>query len=232
MPLFVAGAVGLPVLMSAPDGPPAPEHAWLNSQPSAGSVAGPLQPGGPGFLQGNGTWVFPGNEAGPDLSAGPLEFLPIQDLGQVFSFELDPASLRNRFPRISLVTSEQGWQGYRTDLVTGTGTSDLHGCITWYFDANGAMQRISFRGWAGNHQGFRDLLQSRFDLEPVTTGQWTETLVQKNWNGVSSAAIFQLPRVVRQQMPQQQIAALVELNRSTRQSVSTPLLNALQSGSW
>lgn len=236
MPLFVVGAVGLPVLLSAPDAPSAAGRGWLNTsvhQPGMPAIPGQLPPGlFPGQVPQAGGWVFPGDANGPDFSSGPLEFMPISDLGQVFSYSLTVADIRSRFQRVALVSSEQGWQGYRTELVTGTGPSDLHGCMTWYFDAKGTLQRISFRGWTGNPGQLRQLLQDQFLLKVQAGSQWTETLTLSSWGKTSCAAIFQLPQVVRNDLPQQQIAALVELNRFSSQEVSAPMREALRSGSW
>ncbi len=227
MPLFVAGAIGVPWMMSTAGNDPRISAGNPAAFNTAGTIPGPgMTSGVTSNLHGRQTWVFPGDQNGPDFSAGPLEFMPIQDLTQVFRMEMAIDEIRSRYPRISLVTSETGWQGYRTELVTGTGTQDLHGCITWYFDGSQKMQRITFRGWTGEHRNLKEFLARHFLLGEKPTDQWSELMTLESWGNASCVAIFQLPAVMRQQNQQQQVAVLIELNRSSSQEISPATQNA------
>jgi hypothetical protein len=227
MPLFVAGAFGLPFLLSNAGNENAATQqnagSW-NYNAAAGAFPGQGQVTTSPL--GNGTWILPGDANGPDLSAAPLEFMPINDLAQVFRLDLTVQEIRSRFPGISLVTSETGAQGYRTELITGTGTHDLHGCVTWYYDTSHKMQRLSFRGWTGDHQQLKNFLSSQFLLSENKSTRWTEMMTLESWGKKSCAAIFQLPAIVRQQTPQQQIAVLIEINRSSSQELSPAVREA------
>jgi len=171
---------------------------------------------------------YPGNQSGPDLSAGPLEFMPITDLSTVFDFDKSVDGIRTGFRRLTLVTAGNGWQGLRTDLVTGTGPNDLHGCITWFFDSQGRMQQISFRGWTGDCGPLKQILADRFLLTAGGKSGTKETMKLGSWGSTSSAAVFQMPQVIRQDTPQEQFAVMLELNRSSSYSISPAMQAAMQ----
>lgn len=201
LPLVIAGALGVPVFLSS-QGEQTPAR-----MPGAATANG---------LSGNGVLYYPGDAHGPDYSAGPLEFLPLQDWRTVFSFDLSPDAIRASHPRVVPCAGEAGWQGFRTELITGTGPSDLHGCITWSFDARGQLQRIGFRGWTGDASRLKQLLTGQFGLRELPHSGWTETLAKSGWSGTSDAAIFQHPQAARTDLPQQKLAVLLELNRPGR----------------
>ncbi len=210
LPLVIACALGVPMFLSS--------QGELAATRMAG--AGPA-----GSVPGHGALYYPGNANGPDYSAGPLEFLPLDNWQTVFSFDLTSAAIRAAHPRLTPCGGEPGWQGLRTELITGTGPGDLHGCITWSFDANGQLQRIGFRGWTGDPSRLKQLLTGPFALREQPRSAWTETLVKSAWNRTTDAAIFQHPQVARQDLPQQQMAVLLELNRP---GSSTGLSDAMQ----
>lgn len=224
MPLAVAGAVGIPFLLSSTDNPSGQGRNEVQ-QAAAG-----LPPAG--WSGGAGVRYFPGSEQGPDFSAGPLEFLPSRDLSRVFSFGVEAASIRQQFPRVSVVPGDNGWQGMRTELVTGTGPQDLHGCVTWYFDPAGTVGRIAFRGWTGDVAPLREYLASAHGMRPQGRSGWSEVLVAQSWGQPLSAAIIQQAGVIQQDQPQQQVAVCFELNRAAGgASLSAAFREMLAAGS-
>ena len=115
------------------------------------------------------TVILPGNEFGPDLTAKPLEFLPITDFSEIFRFNVTPNWVKGRWKRISTNPGEDGLQGMRVALVTGVNSWDLHGSLTYYFDNSKKCQRITFRGWTGDPSRFLNMLTQRFDFEAQET---------------------------------------------------------------
>jgi hypothetical protein len=88
------------------------------------------------------------SELGQSLLAGPA----VSDFTEVLRFDLTPAWIVNRWPRVSTGLAQLGLQGYRVPLVTGTSQHDLAGALTYYFNYQQQVQRITFRGTTGDHR--------------------------------------------------------------------------------
>jgi hypothetical protein len=67
-----------------------------------------------------------------------------------------------RWPWISAGLSQLPLQGYRVPLVTGTGSDDLAGSLTYYFNAQQKVQRITFQGTTGDAGKLLRLLIGRY----------------------------------------------------------------------
>ena len=158
------------------------------------------------------TKIYPGTAAGPDLTAQPLSFVPVQDLREVFRFNIDPQWVKQRFERISTVPVETGLHGLRTALVTGTNSWDLHGAQTYYFDDRHRLQRITFRGWVGDPQRLITMATNHFGLQPRPT-HWAG-LYTGNFGGkVTGGLIMKDPDVIVKSNTQQRVAILMEINQ-------------------
>ena len=58
-------------------------------------------------------------------------------------------------------------QGYRVPLVTGTTLADVAGSLTYYFNAQQRVQRITFRGTTGDPSVLATLLAQRLSFRPA-----------------------------------------------------------------
>jgi hypothetical protein len=54
------------------------------------------------------------------------------------------------WPRVTTHLAELELQGYRMPLVTGTTETDLAGSLTYYFDAQQRLERLTFNGTTGD----------------------------------------------------------------------------------
>ena len=182
---------------------PAHQTAWSNTPKLAGLT--------PDFGAVE-TKIYPGTAAGPDLTAQPLSFVPVQDLREVFRFNINPQWVKQRFERISTVPFETGLHGLRTALVTGTNSWDLHGAQTYYFDDHHRLQRITFRGWVGDPQRLISMATNHFGLQPRPT-HWAG-LYTGNFGGkITGGLIMRDPDVIVKSNTQQRIAILMEINQ-------------------
>ena len=91
----------------------------------------------------------------------PLEGARIQNLAEVFNFDMTVESILRRWPRVSTGLAQPQFQGYRVPLVTGTGAGDMAGSLTYYFNAQQKVQRIAFSGKTGDPRGLVNLLTTR-----------------------------------------------------------------------
>ncbi len=160
---------------------------------------------------GGTTFAFPGDASGPDLSAPPMEFVPITNLEEIIRFDVSQTWVKQRWPRVSTSPSEHGLHGLRVALVTGTNTTDLHGSLTYYFDVDQRVQRITFRGFTGDSTRLVQLLSQkyRFRVEPT---HFAGLYVAKKRNVASSGLVMKHPVVIRPDNPAQQVAMALEIN--------------------
>jgi hypothetical protein len=160
------------------------------------------------------TLVFPGNQFGPDLSAEPLEHLPVQDFSEIFRFDLNKSAIQQRWKRISTNPADfrNELSGMRVPLVTGTNSWDLHGSLTYYFDTHQHLQRITFRGWTGNPQKLLNWLTSQYQFKPQPTtlaGFYLGETNRKTHGGI----MLKTPPVIDSSNPLEQYGIVMEMNR-------------------
>jgi hypothetical protein len=152
------------------------------------------------------TLVFPGDANGPDLNAKPMSFVPVADFATLFRFDLTKDWVTSRWDRVSTTPADRGLHGMRVALVTGTNSWDLHGSLTYFFDANHRVQRISFRGWTGDANRLLQTVAGPYQLRPQPT-HWAGLYVSKN-----SGLLMKHPAVIDKSNPVQRLALVLELN--------------------
>ena len=154
MRTLILTAVGLAIAAAIPWGYYSAAGYWKGASLSAATGAG----------QGGGRPqdVAPAAAIGAKTTDASLGKTPIQDLDGVFRFDVTPEALYRRWPRVSTGLGQLQLQGYRVPLVTGTAEDDLAGALTYYFNPQLQVQRITFFGSTGNPQKLLTLLGSRF----------------------------------------------------------------------
>jgi hypothetical protein len=93
-----------------------------------------------------------------------LEGASVRNLTDVLNFNVTPGWVMQRWPRVSTGLAHLQLQGYRVPLVTGTAESDLAGSLTYYFNAQQQVQRITFCGTTGDSRKLADVLTGQFHL--------------------------------------------------------------------
>jgi hypothetical protein len=99
-----------------------------------------------------------------DASAKPaaLDPLPLPSLSEVLRFDVTVEWVMQRWPRVSTGLPCLQLQGYRVPLVTGTSVTDLAGALTYYFNAQQQVERITFRGTTGNPSALVTILAGQY----------------------------------------------------------------------
>ncbi len=122
---------------------------WFSSSQTAA-----VQTGSSGLLQEDPASGTPGV---------PLEGPPTRNLAEVLRFQnVTTGWVLRRWPRVSTGLAELPLQGYRVPLVTGTRQTDLAGSLTYYFNSQQQVQRISFQGTTGDPRELIRLLTTRY----------------------------------------------------------------------
>jgi hypothetical protein len=63
---------------------------------------------------------------------------------------------------------ETGWYAVRVPLVTGTDTDDIAGSLTYYFNPQNFVERITLYGYTGDAEPLITLVQQQYHLQPLT----------------------------------------------------------------
>jgi len=91
-----------------------------------------------------------------------VEGAPVYHLAEVLRFDVTIDWILRRWPRVSTGLADLEFQGYRVPLVTGTAETDLAGSLTYYFNPQQQVQRITFRGTTGDARNLVSLLVGRY----------------------------------------------------------------------
>ncbi len=118
-----------------------------------------------------------------DPGATPqLAGMRVTDLREVLRFDIAPDWVISRFARVSTVLADLSLEGLRVPIVTGTRADDLAGTLTYYFDQQGKLQRVTFHGFTGDPSKLVQTMTTNYGLatEPtLEAGVFT-----KRWNGI------------------------------------------------
>lgn len=98
----------------------------------------------------------------PKVSPLEVEGPRVNDLGEVFRFDISTGWIMQRWSRVSTGMSQLQLHGYRVALVTGTGRDDLAGSLTYYFNPGQQAQTITFSGTTGDVTKLTRFLNKRY----------------------------------------------------------------------
>jgi hypothetical protein len=107
-----------------------------------------------------------------------IEKKPSQQFEQFFNFGITKGWVRSRWERVSTQLGLLDLQGYRVPLVTGTELDDLAGSLTYYFDAEQQLQRITFQGTTGDIGRITQMLATHYGMAHKPTNDAAVVLVE------------------------------------------------------
>jgi hypothetical protein len=142
----------------------------------------------------------------------PLAGPTVDQLGEVLRFDVSPAWVAARWARVTATLADTQLDGLRVPLVSGVSDSDLTGSLTYYFDKEQQVQRLTFHGTTGNSQRLVQLLTEsyKFQREPTLGGE----VYTRRWNGrPTSVCRIRTAPVLRADMPNSKLEVLLEINR-------------------
>ena len=135
--MAVASSAGFPYLLSSKPTEPAEPSAAVAQAPGAGEPSAPAARRA--ALQGQPL----------SLSADDAR-IDIQPLAAVFRCDITPPWVMSQWSRVSTGLAELDLHGYRVALISGTREGDLAGSLTYYFNIQQRLQRITFQGSTGD----------------------------------------------------------------------------------
>lgn len=238
MPQVIAQQMGVPQPNPAAAADP---RGWANPQ-GAGAIAGggmPIPgsagspPGPPGAAPGVGGApppksgsppVIPSSMTTPVSTAANRQLKggaamvssiadgPIHDLRDVLRFDITADWVTARFTRVSTVLADTHLEGLRVPLVTGIGTNDLAGTITYYFDYSGKLQRVMLHAITGDVSTVVSTMTQYYGLQ--TEPSLDAGVYTKRWNAlpVHFLRVSRAPIVYRDAL-HHKYTVFVELNQ-------------------
>ena len=152
----------------------------------------------------------PKTESERDLP--PVEGAPVANLEDVLRFDITPQWVMQRWSRVTTQLANLDMEGIRVPLVTGTESGDLAGSLTYYFDNQKHVQRITFHGYTDHEAKLTGLMIKKYGLklEP-SLGRG---LYLAKWSGRPKSALWiKNASVVRADQPWSHLEIQLELNR-------------------
>lgn len=149
----------------------------------------------------------PGNTAG-DASVP----ITITDLREALRFNVTPAWVLQRWPRVSTVRAADDLSGLRVPLVTGTRVDDLSGSLTYYFNRDQQVQRLSFHGYTGDATRLIQLASQHLNLQPEPSAGGM--MYVQRWNGQPTSVLrVSHSPLVQAHNPHSRLIVQLEVNR-------------------
>jgi hypothetical protein len=171
---------------------------------------------------------LPINSPGSQLfvSPAPLEGSPTLAIEHVLRFDVTKDWVYRNWARKSTGMSFAGLFGVRVPLVTGTSVADVAGSLTYYFDANGQVQHISFTGRTGDTSRLISYLVQQYKFHR-STAPAGEQLFQVTGNkGVVSELRTRPESVLWATSPHGSFALELELGHPNATRVLAPRVAA------
>ncbi|HUE70034.1 MAG TPA: DUF6690 family protein [Pirellulaceae bacterium] len=126
----------------------------------------------------------PTDAAAPVPVVAPIPLAPQAppcDLASALHFDVTPQWVTGTWPRVTTAVADTKFSGLRVPLVTGVMPDDLVGTLTYYFDEEQRVQRITFAGNTADPRRLVSLVTSQYRLLPQPT--LDAGLYQSKWNG-------------------------------------------------
>jgi hypothetical protein len=230
LPVVLATAAGTPYLVMEDDWSDAAKQqlsGLLSSEDAESSSAAYLPDGqlAPPDYQsefGHGSRAENPRTGVPEHLGGP----PVNHVAEVLRFDISPAWVTSRWPRVTTTVSENGLEGLRVPLVTGTRPQDLAGSLTYYFDPYQRVQRLTFEGYAGDPSQLVAVITQHYQLQPEPSLHAGMYVARWNGNPTSVVRISRSP-IVTHDSPRSQLQILMELNRPSLYFTLSPQIQQI-----
>src|SRR5262245_8618801 len=249
---LIGASVGVPYLTSqtkttkpaTPGAPPAGSYGQLQSGAmtapavnygqQAGGAAARLpttMPAAPALL--------PGTSATPQVAATPVGAMQVaatpvgtarpaingaqfSSIDQVLRFDVTKEWVYQNWDRKSTGSTDVGLYGVRVPLVMSPQIYSLAGSLTYYFNEQGQVEHISFRGRTGDSAQLVQLLTTRYQFQRVQSMTGEQVYQVQNGGQIQSELRTHPESVMYLNTPNQSIAVELEFARPGSSRVLPP----------
>ena len=137
---------------------------------------------------------------------------PHGNFGHYFRFDLSPNQVFSTWDRVTTVLSDSNLEGLRVALVTGARVDDVAGSLTYYFDKQHYVQRVTFHGTTGDPRRLIQFIQETYKFQQQPT--LDAALYVAQWNGQPTSALRVLHApVVKSSEAHSRYHVQLEINR-------------------
>ena len=144
----------------------------------------------------------------------PADTSPKIRFEEVFRLDVNSAWLMTRWPRVTTGLAEMEWHGYRVALLTGTREDDLAGALTYYYDKNQVIQKMTFRGRTGDFRRLVLFATTQYKLERETVSDPALQVFRSKGTGRKASELIVRPaRVIRADAPRERFDVELTLYR-------------------
>lgn len=147
---------------------------------------------------------------------------------EVLRFDISKEWVLHNWPRTSTGPTDVGLLAMRVPLVMGTQMSSLVGALTYFFNAQGQVEHITFHGRTGDARPLEQFLTQRYQFQPVASTTGEKTFQIRSGDTVFSELRLKPEAIIRSSAPQQSIVVDLEFARPGTQRVLPPHDAALQ----
>ena len=155
-------------------------------------------------------------------SRAPLNGTQFTSIEQVLRFDVSKEWVYQNWDRKSTGPTDVGLVSVRVPLVMAPQLYALAGSLTYFFNAQGQVEHISFRGRTGDSSQLVQLLTSRYQFQRVASPTG-EQIFQAQYDGQVQSELRTHPEsVLWLNSPNQSIAVELELARPGSSRVLPP----------
>jgi hypothetical protein len=129
---------------------------------------------------------------------------------QVLRFDVTKEWVYQNWSRKTTAPTDVGLVSVRVPLVMGAQMSALAGSLTYFFNAQGQVEHISFRGSTGDTTQLVQWLTRNYQFQPVQSPTGEQVYQVQSGDGVQSELQIQPEPVMKSNAPHQSIAVQLE----------------------
>jgi hypothetical protein len=146
----------------------------------------------------------------------------ITPVNQALRFDVTKQWVDQTWPRKTVAPTDVGLTSVRVPLISGTQPASLAGSLTYFFNTQGQVEHISFRGRTGDATPLVQLLTQQYQFQRVDTGVGEQVYQVRSGDGVQSELRIQSWGVIRSDAPQQNVTVELEFARPGSQRFLPP----------
>lgn len=228
---LIGASVGIPYVVSHKSAGPAVPGANTTHAPIASGNSWSWLTSGPAA-------TLPGVSAatsttplatGQQLSSPvPLQGVRMHPVESVLRFDLTREWVYRNWDRKTTGPTDVGLLAVRVALVSGTDIGSLAGSLTYFFNDQGAIEHISFRGTTGDSRRLVDFLMRTYHFTRVPGPTGEQVYQVGSGDQVQSELRVHPEPVLSSSSPHKNIAVELELARPGSQRFLPPRAPALQ----
>jgi hypothetical protein len=164
----------------------------------------------------------------PIQGTARLDGAQFTSVNQVFRFDVTKEWVFQNWTRKTTAPTDVGLFSVRVPLVMGRQMTALAGSLTYYFNSQGQVEHISFRGRTGDTRPLVQLLTRHYQLQPVSAPTGEHLYQAGSGDQLRSELRTRPEAVLTSSAPQQSVVVELELARPGSQRVLPPRGPALQ----